>query len=97
MARFDLYRAEVGLLVDVQTNFLDGLTTRLVVPLYLLQDAPRPAGRLNPILDVDGQLYALQPQLMGAVWRNELGQPIDNLLRHYDRIVAALDMIFLGF
>jgi len=27
----------------------------------------------------------------------DLGRPVDNLLRHYDRIVAAIDMIFLGF
>jgi toxin CcdB len=97
MARFDLYPGEVGYLLDVQTNFLSMLNTRLVVPLVPLQAAPRPAGRLNPILDVSGELCALQPQLMGAVSTRDLGRPVDNLLRHYDRIVAAIDMIFLGF
>ena len=97
MARFDLFVGEVGYLLDVQTNLLDGLTTRIVVPLLPLADAPRPADRLNPLLDANGQLYALQPQLMGAVPVSALGRPTDNLMRHYDKIVAALDMIFLGF
>ena len=97
MARFDLYRVEVGLVLDIQTDLLDGLTTRLVVPLLPLDGAPKPAGTLNPILDVGGQLYSLQPQMMAAVSHNALGRPVDNLLRHYDRIVAAIDMIFNGF
>jgi toxin CcdB len=97
MAHFDLYRAEVGFILDIQTDLLDGLTTRLVVPLLPLRGAPRPAGRLNPVLDVDGQLYSLQPQMMGAVSARALGRPVDNLVRHYDRIVAAIDMILNGF
>ena len=97
MARFDLYRAEVGFILDIQTDLLSGLTTRLVVPLLPLQGAPRPAGRLNPVLDVDGQLYSLQPQMMGAISAHALGRPVDNLIRHYDRIVAAISMILNGF
>lgn len=97
MARFDLYRWEPRLVVDVQTDLLDGLSTRNVIPLVPLRGAPVPASRLNPLLDIDGELFALQPQLMGAVPTVALGRPIDNLMRHYDRIVAAVDMIFLGF
>lgn len=68
-----------------------------MVPLLPLHGAPRPAGRLNPVLDVDGLLYSLQPQMMGAISTHELGRPVDNLIRHYDRIVAAIDMILNGF
>lgn len=97
MARFDVYRIAGGLVVDVQANLLSGLRTRVVVPLIPLHAAPQPAGRLNPVLDLNGELFALQPQFVTAVDRNELSQPVDNILRHYDRIVAALDMVFLGF
>jgi toxin CcdB len=97
VARYDVYRTGEGLVVDVQTDLLYGLTTRLVVPLLSLNDGPIPAGRLNPVLDVLGELYALHPQLMGAVPTRELTRPIDNLKRHQDRISAAIDMIFLGF
>ena len=97
MARFDLYFVEGEYLLDVQTNLLDGLHTRLVVPVVPLADAPRPAGRLNPVLDVGGQLFSLQTHLMGAIPARLLGRPVDNLMRHYDRIIAAVDMIFNGF
>jgi toxin CcdB len=97
MARFDLYRTASGFAVDVQTDLLYQLNTRLLVPLVPLASAPMPAGRLNPVLEIDGELYSLQPQLMAAVPDRELRRPVDNLLRHYDRIVAAIDMIFNGF
>jgi toxin CcdB len=97
MARFDVYRTASGFAVDVQTDLLYQLNTRLLVPLVPLASAPMPAGRLNPVLEIDGELYSLQPQLMAAVPDRELRRPVDNLLRHYDRIVAAIDMIFNGF
>jgi len=97
VARFDLYRAEVGFILDVQSNLLDDLTTRLVAPLLPLEGAPIPAGRLNPVLDIEGRLYSLQPQLMGAVPAHALGRRAGDASRHYDRIVAAIDMVFLGF
>lgn len=97
MARFDVYLLGGRHVLDVQTDLLDGLTTRLVVPLIAVEHAPLPAGRLNPVLEVNGDRYALQPQLMAAVPSRNLGHPVDNLLRHYDRIVAAIEMIFNGF
>lgn len=97
MARFDVYRTDTGLVLDVQTDLLYGLTTRLVAPLVPMNGGPLPAGRLNPILDVLGELYALHPQLMAAMPGRLLTKPVDNLKRHHDRIASALDMIFLGF
>jgi hypothetical protein len=34
---------------------------------------------------------------MGAMATSDLGRPVGSLDTHYDTIVAALDMIFLGF
>ena len=55
MARFDVYRIASGLAVDVQSDLLYGLDTRMVVPLLPIGDAPLPAGRLNPVVDNDGR------------------------------------------
>ena len=41
-----------GYLLDVQSDLLDGLTTRLVVPLMPQTQAPKPAARLNPIVKI---------------------------------------------
>lgn len=97
MAQFDVYRTGAGLAVDVQTDLLYGLTTRLLVPLIPVRGGPLPASRLTPVVEVTGDLYLMQPQLMAAVPERSLGRAIDNIDRHYDKIRSALDMIFLGF
>lgn len=50
MARFDVYRDPdgEGFLLDVQANMMSHLNTRIVVPLMLDADAPKPAKGLNP-------------------------------------------------
>ena len=51
MARFDLYHnPDGGYLLDVQTDLLNHLNTRMVVPLLPMQTAPKPAATLNPVL-----------------------------------------------
>jgi toxin CcdB len=98
MARFDVYDTDAGLFVDVQTNLIQGLNTRLVVPLLLEDDAPPLLLRkLHPVFPLAGRRYVMATQLMVAVPERALGRPIASLDEHNDRIVAALDMIFLGF
>lgn len=81
----------------MQTNLLDGLHTRLAVQVFPLANAPRPAGLPNPVLDLGSQLFSLQTHLMDSIPSRLLGRPVDNLLRHCDRIIAAVGMIFNGF
>ncbi|MEO7221431.1 MAG: CcdB family protein [Devosia sp.] len=97
MARFDLHRRQGRLVVDVQADIIPYVGTRLVIPLYDLGEVPRSMPRLHPILQVDGRSYVLAAQLMAAVPVAELGPPIGSLDHHYDQIVAAIDMILLGF
>ena len=54
MAKHDVYENPNGngYLLDVQTNLLDGLITRIVVPLFPIAQAPEPAKYLNPIFTV---------------------------------------------
>lgn len=97
MARFDVFRLSDGLVVDVQTDLLSGLETRMVMPLLPVGTAPVPATRLNPVIEFKGARYALQPQFMSAVARRHLSKPLGSLNKDYDRIVASLEMIFNGF
>lgn len=98
MATFDIYRNDRGYLLDVQSDLLDGLNTVLVVPLMPLDIAPIPIGRLNPVLEVAGERYSMVTQYMAATPMNALGRPVGNLkFTSYDKIKAAIDMIFLGF
>ena len=59
MARFDIFksRGELGYLLDVQSDLLSGLNTRVVVPLLPKSSAPTPAQRLNPVFSIEGQEF----------------------------------------
>ncbi len=98
MACFDLYRSGAGLVVDVQSDLTEILSTRVVVPLIPPDRAPKPARRLNPVFDLPGTGPAvLVTQYIAALPRAELGAPMGSLTAKRDAIRAALDMLFLGF
>jgi len=99
MARFDLYRnpGESGLLLDVQSNLMRDLNTRVVVPLMRRKDAPKPAGRLNPVFEIEGGDFVMVTQFMAAVSVAELGKRMGNLAHEDTAIANALDMILSGF
>ncbi|MCB1382072.1 MAG: CcdB family protein [Notoacmeibacter sp.] len=98
MAQFDVYAPANGtaLVVDIQSDVLDGLATRAVIPLVPLQAAPKPIIRLNPMMDVNGIAHSLMTDWMSAVPKSVLGQPVTNLAAHRDSIVSAVDMLVTG-
>lgn len=98
MAQFDVYTLkEAGLVLDVQTDLLQGIHTRMVVPLLPRQQAPHPAEHLNPIFDIHGKAFVLMPALMAAVPCTEFNKPMANLQDEAPAITRALDMLFHGF
>lgn len=99
MALFDIFQnpGGSGYLLDVQSDLLSSLNTRIVVPLLPRPAAPFPAERLNPILKVEGQEVLMATQFMAAVPENELRVGIGSLAEQQHDISAALDMLFLGF
>ncbi|WP_457581038.1 CcdB family protein [Ensifer canadensis] len=98
MARYDVYaNPGGGLVLDVQTDMLDELKTRVVVPLLPMEAAPKPAKRLNPVFEVSGVRYTLVTQFLAAIPLSALADPVANLSERHDEIVAALDMVFHGF
>lgn len=97
MARYDLFRDGNDYLLDIQSDTLDGLNTRVVVPVRRPERAPKPAKRLNPLFQIEGQQHIMVTQFLAAVPESALGESFDNLSREHDKIVAALDMLFQGF
>lgn len=98
MAQFDVYRQQDGeLVLDLQTDLLGHFDSRIVAPLMRPGEAPVAHRRLNPTFVVDGAAYVMVTQFATAVDRRTLTSPVANLLKDYDAIRAALDMIFLGF
>jgi toxin CcdB len=99
MARYDVFAGPVdgSYLLDVQTNLIDQLRTRVIVPLLPTASAPPPIGRLNPVFEIAGRKVVMATPLLAAVPLGELGEARANLAAHHEAIVAALDMLFQGF
>lgn len=98
MPQFDVHArpAGQGLLLDCQADLLSHLNTRMVVPLIPIDGAPKPAGRLNPAFDIDGQHYIMVTQYAAAVELREFGHRIASLGDKRDEIIAALDVLLTG-
>jgi len=91
-------RARFPLLLDVQTDLLEELGTRVVIPLTPATAAARRSAlqTLTPTCTVDGREYLLvTPQLAGIAAR-ELGQPVADLSVERATIIAALDFLVTG-
>lgn len=97
MPQFDFYPFGHGFLVDVQTDLVDGLNTRLAVPLLPAEGTIKPARRLNPLLVVGDRMYVLATQFMASVALKELGEKAGSLAHERDAIKAAIDMLLDGF
>jgi toxin CcdB len=84
-------------LVDVQSDLLSDLQTRVVVPLAKLTALrKKPIRDLTPVVEIDGGKYLLLiPQLAG-ISMSELGQPVGTIAGHRDEVVAALDFLITG-
>ncbi|MEO0622259.1 MAG: CcdB family protein [Pseudomonadota bacterium] len=99
MARFDIHRAPAGngYVLDIQSDLLDGLTTRVVVPLMPIDDAPHPARILNPVIDLPDGPHVLVTQFLSAVPTSILGASAGNLVDRSDDVTRAVDFLFQGF
>jgi toxin CcdB len=99
MAQYDLFPdpAGKGYLLDVQSDLLEGLNVRAVVPLLPEGNAPIAASRLNPVFDIDGSAHLMMTQYIAAVPVSILKAPLGNLSDRFDAVTSALDMLFHGF
>jgi toxin CcdB len=99
MAKFDVHARlnGAGYLLDCQANLLSDLSTRFVVPLLPLDDAPRPAERLNPVFELRDRPYVMVTQFAATVAVRELGELVGSLKGEDTRITNAIDMLLSGY
>lgn len=86
-------------LLDVQNDLLDGLDSRMVIPLRSLEHFAKVKlpTRLTPVLNIQGQDYLLETPKMGAVPQRILKSPVTSLAVEQAQITAALDFLFQGY
>lgn len=99
MEKYNVYKSRFGsgFLLDVQTDLLSGLNTRVVIPLMLASDAPKAAKYLNPTFEIDGVQLVMMTQFIASIPDSELKGSIMNLKQNHHEISSALDMLFSGF
>ena len=105
MAQYDVYRnpsatqrEAMPYMVDIQSDFLDRLPTRMTMPLVIpgLVPASIPLS-LCPRVDFDGQHFHVLAQMMSPFRVRDLGKPIGAVPGSASDIVAAIDTVISGF
>lgn len=105
MAQFTVYRnknprtrATFPLLLDVQSDVLEPLNTRVVIPLTKVAGlARKPVSHLAPQVTFDGDRYVLMTLQLAGVARADLGVQAGSLAPERQTILGALDFLFTGF
>jgi toxin CcdB len=102
MARFDVYRfasKSAPLVLDVQSDILGELNSRVVIPLVPVSKAAREElPRLKPKIVVGGKSFILMTTDMAALPRSRLGAFVTNIEgASRDDVSNALDFLFFGF
>lgn len=102
MAQFDVYRnpnpvmnESVPYLLDVQSDLIDILRTRVVVPLERCSSF-QPTERLSPVFTIEGEQVSMATPELAGVHQNALGEFVCSVSGDRQEILAALDLLFSG-
>lgn len=104
MSQFTLYKnndkstgTAYPFFVDVQSELLDTLNTRLVIPLtpFELLEKKAPS-HLCPTIHIDEGEFVILTHQMASVPCKLLSDPIDDISTFRDEIIAAIDFLITG-
>jgi toxin CcdB len=103
MAQFEVHRnpAEQGrenipYVVDIQSDLLSDLPTRLVAPLIRASGFGPPVGRLHPRFVVEDCPVIMLTTEIGVLPPRALRDPVASLEDRRHEIVGAIDMLITG-
>ena len=105
MAQFTVHRnnnprtrATFPFLVDVQSDLLEDLQTRVVIPLSKAAAlTKKPVSNLTPLLSFEGEGYVLVTPELAGIARKDLGAVAGSLADRRAVIFAAIDFLLSGF
>ena len=90
-------KGAVPYLLNVQSDLIEGLATRVVVPLY---PAPAMKGKtlktLTPVFSIEGKPYVMVTPQLAGVPTKLLGAVVADLSPRREEIIAALDLLITG-
>ena len=82
--------------VDVQTDLLDDLNSRVVIPIAAVQDAKTFPKNLCPIVEIGDKNYALLTHQITTVPVSFLSRNEGSLVLNRTDIISALDFLLTG-
>ncbi len=105
MAQFAVYKNKnprtksiFPFLVDVQSDLLEPLNTRVVIPLTKAVGLTRkPVSHLTPVVSFDGDAFVLVTPQLAGIARVDLGPHAGTLAGEREKIMAAVDFLLTGF
>jgi toxin CcdB len=94
-------RSTYPYLVDIQSDLLNDLGTRVVVPLIkrsasTKKPTKKPIKNLMPAVRVDGQEFIMMVPQLAGIAVSDLGAPVGSTVEHRGEVVAALDFLITG-
>ena len=104
MGQFSVYRnrnprtsIDIPFLLNVQSDLLDHLATRVVIPLARAKsfNGP-PSDVLQPVFKIGRERCIMLTPLLAGISKKELGAEAGNLRGKSFEIVAALDVLISG-
>jgi toxin CcdB len=99
MAQFDVYATpfpDAPFVVQIQSDLLDTLATRLVIPLRPSTQSSR-VMRLHPTVMIQETSYTLHTTETATVAASLLATPVQSVAAHRQDILDALDFLLHGF
>jgi toxin CcdB len=101
--QFDVYRnpdastrARFPFLLEIQSDLLESLATRVVVPLAIAGEDTTPIAQLMPVFEVGGRRVVMRTPEIAGIPRKTIGAHVGSLAAHRHEIVAALDVLITG-
>jgi toxin CcdB len=103
MAQFDVYpnpssSAKQGMpyVVVVQSDLLESLATRLVIPLASQEAADKTPEKLSPAITVKGQSLRALAHYAAPLPKRELRKALGNVSAQSGALIAAMDVVLSG-
>jgi len=106
VAHFDIYpnpghtkKSDVPYLLEVQSDLLDTLDSRVVVPLRRVDRFDKVAlpKNLAPVFEIDGLTCFMETPKLAAVPARILKTPVASLANHHAAVTTALDFLFQSY
>lgn len=103
VAQYDVYpnpsrsaQQGVPMVVMVQSDLLESLSTRLVIPLATAEFAGPTPEKLCPLITVQGQRLRALAHFVAPLPARQLQKRIDNIAVQSNALVAVLDVVLSG-